>query len=185
MAINITVITTANRARRFVQADGAAIEPIVDSLNRSSQLFAGKPLIIGSAAHTEVFSTASVACVEFETDGDLSDHMASPMNLVLTALSPQELTVPFEGVIEGEHFKVRIDFFFTGGYVLHTRAEGVRKAVLAERLMNLTSFLERPVMNYRLPQGGIGLMNPHAISRFLVTPGVADLPRDAWLAEPA
>ncbi len=111
--------------------------------------------------------------------------MASPMNLVLTALSPQELTVPFEGVIEGEHFKVRIDFFFTGGYVLHTRAEGVRKAVLAERLMNLTSFLERPVMNYRLPQGGIGLMNPHAISRFLVTPGVADLPRDAWLAEPA
>lgn len=185
MAIGITVITTANRARRFLQTDEAAIEHTVDSLRRSSQMFSGKPLIIGSAAQTEVFARASIACVEFEAAKDLSAHVASPLNLELTVLKPEQLAEPFSGWFEGERFKVRIDFFFEGGHVLHTLAEGVRKAALAERLMNLTSFLERPVMNYRLAHGGIGLMNPAAITRFLISPGIDDLPRDAWLAESA
>ena len=51
--------------------------------------------------------------------------------------------------------------------------------------MSLTSIFEHPVLVYRLPQGGIGLMNPQAMTRSLVTPGVPDLPRDAWVAEPA
>ncbi len=50
MATSITVITTANRARRFAQADDASMDQIIDSLKRSGQLFSGKPLIIGSAA---------------------------------------------------------------------------------------------------------------------------------------
>ena len=91
---------------------------------------------------------------------------------------------PFAGELAGENFKARIDFYFQGGHVLHTRVEGERKAALAERLMNLTSIFEHPVLAYRLPQGGIGLMNPQAMTRSLVTPGVPDLPRDAWVAEP-
>jgi hypothetical protein len=56
MATSITVITTANRARRFAHADDASMDQIIDSLKRSGQLFSGKPLIIGSAAQTQVFS---------------------------------------------------------------------------------------------------------------------------------
>jgi hypothetical protein len=26
-------------------------------------------------------------------------------------------------------------------------------------------------------------MNPHAMTRFVITPGVPDLPRDAWFAD--
>lgn len=183
MAIGITVITTANRARRFLQTDEEALELTLVSLKRSSQMFTGKPLIIGSAAQTEVFARAAIACVEFEAAKDLSAYVASPLNLELTVLTPEQLAEPFFGSVEGERFKVRIDFFFSGGHVLHTRAEGIRKAALAERLMNLTSFLERPVMNYRLAHGGVGLMNPANITRFVITPGIDDLPRDAWLAE--
>ncbi len=54
--------------------------------------------------------------------------MASPLNLELTVMTPEQLAAPVIGVFEGEHFKVRIDFFFRGGHVLHTLAEGVRKA---------------------------------------------------------
>ena len=61
MATRITVITTANRARRFVQADDASLERILDRLRRSGQFFSDKPLIIGSATQTEVFSAASIA----------------------------------------------------------------------------------------------------------------------------
>ena len=183
MATSITVITTANRARRFAQSDDASMDQIVDSLKRSGQLFSGKPLIIGSAAQTEVFSASAIACVEIETDRDLSDHVPNPLNLTLTALTPEQRTEPFAGGLDGDNFKVRIEFFFVGGYSLYTSAEGVRKAALAERLMNLTGLFERPVINYRLAQGGVGLMNPHAMTRFVINPGVPDLPRDAWVAE--
>lgn len=185
MAIGITVITTANCVRRFLQTDEAAIEQTIAGLKRSSQMFTGKPLIVGSAAQTEVFARASIACVEFEAARDLSAYVASPLNLELSVLTPAQLAQPVAGEVEGEHFRVRIDFCFAGGHVLHTLAEGIRQPALAERLMNLTSFLERPVMNYRSAQGGVGLMNPAAITRFVITPGATDLPRDAWLAEVA
>ena len=183
MAISITVITTASRSRRFLQTDPANVEQILESLKRSGQIFSGKPLIIGSAGQTEIFSPQAIACVEIEASRDLSVLLPSSLNLTLTALTPEELAQPFAGGIEGEHVKARIEFFFKGGHVLRTSAEGTRKAALAERLMNLTSLFERPAISYRLPQGGIGLMNPHAMTRVVITPGVADLPRDAWLAD--
>jgi hypothetical protein len=165
MAISITVITTANRARRFFQTDPASVDQVLESLKRSSQIFAGKPLIIGAAGQTEVFSPASIACVEIETNRDVSEYVPAPLNLTLTALTSDQRAEPFEGGLEGDHFRARIDFFFTGGHVLHTSAKGVRKAALAERLVNLTSLFERPAITYRLAQGGVGLMNPHAMTR--------------------
>jgi hypothetical protein len=183
MAIGITVITTANRARRFFQADPTSVEQVLESLKRSSQIFVGKPLIIGSTGQTEVFSPAAIACVEIETNRDLNDYVPSAPNLTLTALTAEQRAEPFEGGLEGDHFRARIEFFFTGGHVLYTSARGVRKAALAERLVNLTSLFERPAIIYRLAQGGVGLMNPQAMTRFVITPGVPDLPRDAWVAE--
>ncbi len=183
MAATITVITTANRARRFAQSDDAAIDSILTSLTRSSQLFSGKPLIIGSQAQTEVFSAASIACLEVESERGFHDFVHSPANLALTALTCSQRAEPFTGGLAGDHFTVRIEFFFLGGHSLYTTAEGVRKAALADRLMILTGLFERPVITYRTAQGGVGLMNPHAMTRFVICPGVPDLPRDAWLAE--
>ncbi len=183
MTMNITVITTANRARRFVQVDEALQQTILEKLRRSSQLFTGKPLIIGSPALTEVFAASAIACVEIETIRDLGDYLPSPLNLTLTALTPEQRAEPFVGGLDGDHFRARIEFFFTGGHVLFMSAEGVRKPALAERLMNLTSLFERPAIHYRLAQGGVGLMNPHAMTRFVVSPGIPDLPSDAWLAD--
>ena len=122
---------------------------------------------------------------EIETALDLDDYLPIPGNLILTALTPEQRAEPFAGKLEGEQFTVRVEFFFTGGHVLSTRAEGLRRPALAERLMNLTSLFERPMINSRLAQGGIGLMNPHAMTRFVITPGVPDLTRDAWLADAA
>ncbi len=182
MTSHITVITTANRARRFVPTDETSLEAIVDSLRRSGQLFSGKPLIIGSGAHTEVFAAAAIACVEIETTRDLAAHLPSQHNLSLSALTPEQRVEPFSGGLNGDHFSARIEFFFIGGHVLYMAAEGVRKPALAERLMNLTGLFERPALHYRLAQGGIGLMNPRALTRFVITPGVPDLPSDAWVA---
>ncbi|EXI83727.1 MAG: hypothetical protein AW12_02552 [Candidatus Accumulibacter sp. BA-94] len=184
MTSNITVITTANRARRFVPANESSLEAIVDSLRGSGQLFRGKPLIIGSGVQTEVFAAAAIACIEIETARDLEEYLPSQHSLSLTALTPEQRAEPFVGGLNGDHFSVRIEFFFTGGHVLYMVAAGARKPALAERLMHLTGLFERPALHYRLAQGGgVGLMNPRAMTRFLITPGVPDLPSDAWLAE--
>ena len=182
MSITVTVITTANRVRRFTLNDQNSVDTLLERLKRSAQYFSGKPLIIGSAQHTEIFSASSMACVEFETTADLSAYLPLAHDLTITALTREQELTPFTGGLNGDHFTARIDFFFEGGHALHTRAEGVRKPALAERLMNLTSIFERPVIIYHLPQGGIGLMNPHCMTRSVVTPGVPDLPRDALLA---
>jgi hypothetical protein len=49
--------------------------------------------------------------------------------------------------------------------------------------MNLTGLFERPIIFYKLPQGGVGMMNPHAMTRSVVFPGIPDLPNDAWVAD--
>lgn len=46
MSITVTVITTANRIRRFTLNDQNSIDTLLDKLKRSAQLFSGKPLII-------------------------------------------------------------------------------------------------------------------------------------------
>ena len=184
MSINILVVTTANRTRRFKQDSVDDINHLLDSLKRSAHIFSGKPLIISSAGQTDIFSPSSIACVELETSQDLDSYVPGAQNLSITALTEEEAISPFEGGVVGDSFTARIDFFFQGGHVINTLVEGERKMALAERLMNLTSILERPVIFYRLPQGGIGMMNPQAMTRVTVTPGVPDLPRDAWVAVP-
>ncbi|MFT3849954.1 MAG: hypothetical protein QM739_15155 [Propionivibrio sp.] len=184
MSINILIVTTANRTRRFKLEAADDINRLLDSLKRSAQIFSGKPLIVGSAGQTDIFSSASIACVELETAMDLAGYIPGAQHVTITALNEEEAISPFEGGVEGESFKARIDFFFEGGHVLNTLVEGERKAALAERLMNLTGILERQVMFYRLPEGGIGLMNPQSMTRVVITPGVPDLPSDAWIADP-
>ena len=50
MAINISIITTANRARSFKQESPESINQLLEGLKRSANIFSGKPLIIGSGA---------------------------------------------------------------------------------------------------------------------------------------
>lgn len=183
MTIDVSVITTANHTSRF-KLDGAdSINRVLDSLKSCGHFFSGKPLIIGSAAHTEIFAADSLACIELASALDLESVVPGGQNLTVTALTGDELATPFSGGFDGKNFTVRIDLFFQGGHALCTRVEGERKPALAERLTNLTSIFERPVVVYRLAQGGIGLLNPRTVTRLRITPGAPELPRDAWLTD--
>ena len=50
--------------------------------------------------------------------------------------------------------------------------------------MNLTTLSEQPVILYKLPQGGIGLMNPGVMTRAVFKSGELELPSGAWRVEP-
>lgn len=184
MSITVSVVTTANRTRRFKLEDGEDIQRMLNSLKYSASIFTGKPLIIGSTAQTEIFAATAIACIELETTSDLSSYLPSFQTPTITALTTKESIAPFAGKLEDNNVRSRLDFFFKGGHVLNTEIEGERNEALAERLSNLTSIFERPVISYLLPQGGIGLMNPQAMIRSVITPGAPDLPLDAWIADP-
>lgn len=183
MSINVSVITTANTTRRFALKSIESISHLLMNLKRSSRIFTGNVLVIGSGAQTEIFSTTSIACVEMESTNNLEVYLPRGQNLALTSLTTVEAIEPFEGGLEREFFKVQIDFFFQGGHVIHTCVEGEPKTALSECLVNLTGVFEQPCLAYRLPQGGIGLMNPQAIKRLVIIPGIPDLPKEAWIAD--
>jgi len=50
--------------------------------------------------------------------------------------------------------------------------------------MNLTRLFEQPILLYKLPQGGIGLMNPGVMTRAVIKSGALSLPSGAWRVEP-
>jgi hypothetical protein len=64
MSITITIVTTANRSRRFTQSDPARVSEILDSLKRCTQLFSNRSLIVVSDDSTEIFCPAAITRIE-------------------------------------------------------------------------------------------------------------------------
>jgi hypothetical protein len=102
----------------------------------------------------------------------------------MTALSADSLGNIPESRVDENQVAGRIDFFFEGGDTLPAWIEGARSSDPIERVMNLTRFFEQPVIIYRLPQGGVGLMNPAVMTRVVMKSGELVLPSGAWRVEP-
>lgn len=107
MSINVSVITTANTTRHFVLNSVGSISHLLLNLKRSSRIFTGNLLVIGSGAQTEIFSTASIASVEMESANDLEIYLPRGQSLTLTALTTVEAIEPFEGGLESEFSRCR------------------------------------------------------------------------------
>lgn len=187
MSIAINVITTANRTRCFTQQDDDRIHEILSSLRHCGQLFSSRVLIFGSANETEIFSPSSITRIEILTTRDLAEFL--PMQLTtakmtMTALSADASDKTPESQVDDNHAAGRADFFFEGGDTLPVWLEGLRPSDSTERLMNLTRLFEHSVLAYKLPQGGIGLMNPNVMTRVVFKSGGLDLPSNAWRVEP-
>jgi hypothetical protein len=187
MSIAINVITTANRTRCFTQQDDERIREIFRHLGNCGQIFSSRVLIFGSATETEIFSPSSITRIEIVTTRDLTEFLPKQLTtgkLTMTALSSAALANAPESRIDDDHVAGRVDFFFEGGDTLMVWLEGIRASDPTERLMNLTRLFEQPVIIYKLPQGGVGLMNPSAMTRAVIKAGGLTLPSSAWRVEP-
>lgn len=188
MSIAINVITTANRARHYTQHDKDRINEIFKDLGNCVKLFSSRVLILGSATETEIFSPSSITRIEIVTTQDLTEFLPRQLTtgkLVITSLPPDTLDKNKQSQIDDDHAAGRIDFFFEGGDALPAWIEGIRPSDTAERLMNLTRLFEQPILLYKLPQGGIGMMNPSVMTRAVIKSGALTLPSGSWRVEPA
>lgn len=178
MSIAVTIVTTANRTRRFTQTDDASIKEILDSLRRSGQMFTNRTLIIGSAQETEIFSPASITRIEIETQIDLGAYLPQHGETKLTLITDTSVTPPAE--VSETNFSARADFFFSGGDTVAIWISGPRPTGANERLSNLTRLFDQPILMYKLPAGGVGFMNPGAMTRANITAGIEKLPLGSW-----
>jgi hypothetical protein len=187
MSIAINVITTANHTRHFTQHNKDHIDQIFRDLVNCGKLFSSRVLIFGSATETEIFSPSSITRIEIVTTQDLTEFLPKQLTtgkMVVTSLPPDTLDQARQSRIDDDNVAGRIDFFFEGGDTLPTWIEGIRPSDTAERLMNLTRLFEQPILLYKLPQGGIGLMNPGVMTRAVIKSGALSLPSGAWRVEP-
>jgi hypothetical protein len=182
MTINVTIVTTANRTRRFVQNDENAIQDLFGTLRLSGQIFTHRTLIIGSERETEIFSPAAITRIEIATGRDLSAILPQLGDTQLT-LIPAGAATPAPEVSD-THVAGRIDFFFEGGDSIGIWFSGPRPNNENERLMRLTRLFEQPVLMYRLPDGGVGFMNPGKMTRATVAARPDKLPAGSWLLNP-
>ena len=180
MSITITIVTTANRTRRFKQTDPQRINEILESLKRCTQLFTGRSLVVVSDHSTDVFAPATITRIEIETTIDLTPYLPPGRNTNIRAMELGE-TVPTT-VLNDNLISVPADFFFEGGDTLSTWLENPRPADPIERTMRLTRLYEQAVIFYQPTTPGIGLMNPQVMTRTLIGAALPDVPTGSWHA---
>lgn len=178
MSLAMSIVTTANRIRRFTQADPARIEEILASLRRTAQLFSGRSLIVVGEHSTELFSPHSITRIEIETALDLGPYLPSAWKLDLRALAPAEVTAGSR--IDEQAVASRVDCFFEGGDTLALWVETQRPASHGERSQRVATLFEQPVLPYRPSAGGIGLINPANLTRLHFAAALDDPPASAW-----
>jgi hypothetical protein len=184
MSIVITIVTTANRQRRFVQTDPALIEHILDSLKRAAQWFKQPTLVIVSSDSTEVFNPSSIARIEIATEQDLAPYLPSGWKAdSMQAIAADAETLP--GRVDDEVLAMRVEFFFEGGDTLPVWFENMEPGGITERKARTAHLFEQPVIPYRPQAGGIGLINPATLTRARFGVSVLYPPNTSWFANEA
>jgi hypothetical protein len=181
MSLAITIITTANRHRRFVQSDPVQVGHILDSLKRAAQWFSQPTLVIVANDSTEVFNPSSIARIEISTDLDLSGYLPSGWKLDRMQALTSDATTP-EGRVDDDSIAMRIDFFFEGGDTLPVWFINDEPGSAVERKARTTHLFEQTVVPYRPLAGGIGLINPATMTRARFGVSVLYPPSTAWFA---
>lgn len=182
MLATITVVTTANRHRVFVQNDRPAFEELCVGLQRYQQIFQRKTMILASSCETEIFLPSSLTRIEIQTGEDLGQYLPGTPDAVVKAFDPQQ-PVAGQPAAPG-FFSGRVDFFFQGGDSLSTWVDGPLASHPVDRIANFNNMFNQGVVTYVPQAGGIGFMNPSVMTRAVVHAGAHVVPSDAWRAEP-
>ena len=179
MSLAITIVTTANRTRRFFQTDPARVREVLESLKRCGQLFSGHSLVIVADDTTEVFQPKAITRIEVETQIDLGPWLPPAWDEAgICALDPDDQTAA--GSLDNEGLSSCIDFYFEGGDKVHAWIERRHEAGLVERTSRLTHLFEKPCIPYRPLTPGVGFLNPAAMTRFTLGVAAAHPPAGTW-----
>lgn len=182
MSLSIKIVTTANRTRFFYQSNGDTAKATIERLTKSSFVFSGNSLVISSSLQTEVFSPKRIAIIELDADSDLSAYLINP-HLQITALNSERADQFAYNLEPVANQRFKVDFYFVGGFMLSTEVVLTDDASLADRTRWVAQLFEQQIIAYQTSNGGVGLMNPLAMTRTVITPGGDVLPSDTLIVD--
>jgi len=177
----------------FVQTDDAAARKLWEGID-PARLFARPRIVIGSEHSKAVFVSAEIIRVDFlhhsfqcwEFPGGYSDivelsegefrkhaHLDEP-----ALMAKREQPTP-----AGDLLVSFVRLHMRGGRPLFVMIE-IPVKLPAESQSFMHFMLSKATVHMRLRGGGIGVLNLANLAAYTVYPGVAQIPADAWLAEP-
>jgi len=184
---------TDGSVHSFVQADDAVARKIWESVD-PKRLFAHPRIVIGSDHSKAVFVSAEVLRVDFlhdsfqcwEFPGGYSDivelseeEFRSHAHLDQPALmAKRDQPTP-----SGDLLVSFVQLQMRGGRPQFAMIE-IPVKLPAESQSFMQFMLSKAAVHMRLCGGGIGVLNLANLAAYTVYPGVAQIPADAWLAEP-
>ena len=179
--------------RKFVQTDDAAARKIWEGVD-PARLFARPRIVIGSEHSKAVFVSAETIRVDFHQDsfqcwefpGGYSDIVELPeeefrkhAHLDQPALRAKREQPTPAGDLLVSFAKLQM----RGGRPLFVMVE-IPVKLPAESQSFMQFMLSKAAIHMRLRGGGVGVLNLANLAAYAVYPGVAQIPTDAWLAEP-
>lgn len=183
MSLTITLVTTANRTRRFQQADPARSAAVLDSMQRCAQWFRQQSLVIIGNGQTEIINPSAITRIEIEAQTDLTTHIPVAFLPFIHAIPHDALTRP--GTIEDGHAATRVEFFFKGGDTLSGWLQTPIDITPSDRTARYAHLFEEGVITYTTQCGGLGFINPGAMTRVHIDSALRYPPANAWQADEA
>ena len=192
-AMTIRFHLTDGSVQSFVQSDDTIAAKIWESVD-PARLFARPRLIIGSEHSKAVIVSAEVIRVDFVQDSfqcwefpggysDIVELSEAEFREHARLDRPALMTKREQPTPVGDLLVSFLKLQMRGGQSQFVMVELPVK-LPAESQSFLHFMLSKGSVHMRLRGGGIGVLNLANLVAYAVYPGVAQIPADAWLAEP-
>jgi len=184
---------TDGSVHSFVQRDGATARKIRESVD-PARLFACPRILIGSEHSKSVFVSEEIIRVDFLQDGfqcwefpggysDVVELSEEEFREHAHLDQPAQMAKREQPTPVGDLLVSFVQLQMRGGRPQFVMIE-IPVKLPAESQTFMHFMLSKGSVHMRLRGGGIGVLNLANLAGYSVYPGVAQIPADAWLAEP-
>ena len=184
---------TDGSVHSFVQTDDAAARKLWEGID-PARLFARPRIVVGSEHSKAVFVPAETLRVDFlhhsfqcwEFPGGYSDIVElseEEFRKHARLDQPAQMTKREQPTPVGDLLVSFVKLQMRGVRPLFVMVE-IPVKLPAESQAFMQFMLSKAAVHMRLRGGGIGVLNLANLAAYTVYPGVAQIPADAWLAEP-
>jgi hypothetical protein len=191
--LGIRIHLTDGSVHSFVQTDDAAARKLWDGID-PARLFARPRIVVGSEHSKAVFVSAEIVRVDFLHDSfqcwefpggysDIVELSEEEFREHAHLNQPAQMTRREQATPVGDLLVSFVKLQMRGGRPLFVMIE-IPVKLPAESQSFMQFMLSKAAVHMRLRGGGIGVLNLANLAGYTVYPGVAQIPGDAWLAEP-
>jgi hypothetical protein len=193
LPLTIRFHLTDGSVHSFTQADASINEKLWDSIE-PSRLFAHQRIVVGSEHSKSVFVAAEIIRVDFLHHSfqcwefprgwsDIVELSEEEFRKHARLDEPSLMARREQRTPTGDILVSFIKLQMRGGQPLFVMVEAAAK-LPAESHSFMQFLLSKGAIHMRLRGGGIGVLNLANLAAYSVYPGVAQIPTDAWIAEP-